>query len=1032
MTTSPISPLYLLGLDFGTSNLRLQRAVLSDSGVLVVPPAPVGLLGSSFDALPCVLELTPDGRRLRTYGQAAINDLQVTRSPQNYVQDFKPCLGQTPGDLATQGPNTALFDYSQDDAFRYAELLLERVVANLLTIYGQAPTADNRYQVVAGIPIYWQEDTRLRYRQMLATCFSHDQIQLVPEPEAALNYHLCQRSIPALPPEGRVLTVDFGAGTTDVSLCGISEDGRHLVEPLSYGERYGGVDFDVVLGEYVARSLHMPQSGDRTLAVQLREAGRRLKENYSQSVAQGKDEGSSVHSLMAGDRVYDGLVRLNRDTFESDAVAGILIREFDALLSRALASFGDAAAGVSLVVATGGGAQWYFVQEALKRRFEGFPVVGDQPHKAISMGLAYPSLQIVPPVAGADVSLSLWLSWEEAQRGGPVAVSVAGRAEEVIVPAGAEDGQEVRMPGRGGRGRYGGPAGIFLVTLRVPPAPEPGGNMKRTLTVTREEARLGVDKVLTLDGKAMTVSVPAGAINGQAVHLPGCGLPGRNGGSSGDLVVTLEVSAIAELPPIRGADIPMDLALTPDQARAGGTYSLQVNLHNVQVPIPAGAFIGQKIRLPDAGPPGQNGGSPGDLIVTVCIPNIGQKNVPQPMPRWLRPALIAVGVIALLLLAFHGLWSKRRPLVLQPATTTPIDYTKMQYWKTLPPPGGTPSVSNPDSAISMAFTSNETLAVGYLLVGNWNKYPQVSLWDVQKSVSASPNDLGQTTFLDVNGLAFSPKDQDIAVVGDDGHTSQSSNVLLVYDLSGHRIVYDTLPAKARNYPTSVAYSPDGKYVAVTCGNTSNRPGRTGFTDDTKPIFKGNMTVWDSSDSSSTPVVNYQGEDAWCTSFSNDSNAVVYGRSGYIFQVTLPSQTLTTIFNADNSAIAFTSIISCPDGQNIIAVQRTNVGLDNIQEYNTKTMLPGLSFQDKQAKIAYRLVQAIALSPDGTCLAAGGIDDNGKGLVTLWNTQTGQPLSLVGPPLISHDNQVNTVAFSPDGRTLACGSNDGTVKLWHVP
>ena len=56
---------------------------------------------------------------------------------------------------------------------------------------------------------------------------------------------------------------------------------------------------------------------------------------------------------------------------------------------------------------------------------------------------------------------------------------------------------------------------------------------------------------------------------------------------------------------------------------------------------------------------------------------------------------------------------------------------------------------------------------------------------------------------------------------------------------------------------------------------------------------------------------------------------------------------------------------------------------------------------------------------------GGFD----GKILLWNARTGSKLdkTIEG----HHVSRVNSVAFSPGGKTLASGSRDGTIKLWHV-
>jgi molecular chaperone DnaJ len=115
---------------------------------------------------------------------------------------------------------------------------------------------------------------------------------------------------------------------------------------------------------------------------------------------------------------------------------------------------------------------------------------------------------------------------------------------KVRIPAGVRDGQRIRVPGRGGAGRNGGPAGDLYVVVHVGRHPLFGRSGTKNLTikvpVTYPESVLGAQvKVPTLDAP-VTVKVPAGTETGKTVRVRGRGIKPVKG-DAGDLLVTFEV-----------------------------------------------------------------------------------------------------------------------------------------------------------------------------------------------------------------------------------------------------------------------------------------------------------------------------------------------------------------------------------------------------------------------------------------------------------------------------------------------------------
>ena len=124
------------------------------------------------------------------------------------------------------------------------------------------------------------------------------------------------------------------------------------------------------------------------------------------------------------------------------------------------------------------------------------------------------------------------------------------REVKVRIPAGVEDGQRIRVKGRGEAGRANGPSGDLFVTVHVGAHPlfgRRGRNLTISVPVTYPEATLGTTvTVPTLDGQ-VTLKVPPGTPPGKTFRVKGRGVPSSGKHAAGDLLVTIDVTVPAKL-----------------------------------------------------------------------------------------------------------------------------------------------------------------------------------------------------------------------------------------------------------------------------------------------------------------------------------------------------------------------------------------------------------------------------------------------------------------------------------------------------
>ena len=119
------------------------------------------------------------------------------------------------------------------------------------------------------------------------------------------------------------------------------------------------------------------------------------------------------------------------------------------------------------------------------------------------------------------------------------------RTLDVAVPAGIEDGQRIRLSGRGHAGSPAAPPGDLYVIVQVRPDERflrDGDQLVTVIDVPAPLAALGATvEVPTLEGSE-ALDIAAGTQPGEVLTLPGHGMPSLRGGRRGDLRVVVNVA----------------------------------------------------------------------------------------------------------------------------------------------------------------------------------------------------------------------------------------------------------------------------------------------------------------------------------------------------------------------------------------------------------------------------------------------------------------------------------------------------------
>ena len=188
-------------------------------------------------------------------------------------------------------------------------------------------------------------------------------------------------------------------------------------------------------------------------------------------------------------------------------------------------------------------------------------------------------------------------------------------------PSGTHNTQYVHVEDLGdlfGGGGFGGFGDLF--GRRGRPGPQKGGDLESDVSLSFHEAISGTTRTLTVDGPSGTrevqVKIPAGVDDGARIRVRGKGLPGANGGGTGDLYVRVRVAKH----PIfarSGRNLKVHLPLSFVDAALGTELDAPTLDGKVTLKIPAGTQPGKTFRVSGKGVATPKG--TGDLLVVVDL-----------------------------------------------------------------------------------------------------------------------------------------------------------------------------------------------------------------------------------------------------------------------------------------------------------------------------------------------------------------------------------------------------------------------------
>lgn len=129
-----------------------------------------------------------------------------------------------------------------------------------------------------------------------------------------------------------------------------------------------------------------------------------------------------------------------------------------------------------------------------------------------------------------------------------------------------------------------------------------GEDFQAELHLTLKQAYTTHQQTLSVNGKSVRITIPAGVQNEQKIKLKGYGAPGVNGGPDGDLYITFIIDDDTQFKRIEN-DLYTNAAIDLYTAVLGGETTINTLAGKLKLKVPAGTQNDTKVRVKEKGFP---------------------------------------------------------------------------------------------------------------------------------------------------------------------------------------------------------------------------------------------------------------------------------------------------------------------------------------------------------------------------------------------------------------------------------------------